>query len=109
MSMDTITATNQIPHVDPARREWVKFQLMLRGYSLTGLAAELGVTRNAVSNALGAPYPRMEHAIGQVLGIHPQYIWPERYDAAGKSNRRLGPVKRCVVRNTTPAMSQTQA
>ncbi|MDZ7749366.1 MAG: helix-turn-helix domain-containing protein [Halofilum sp. (in: g-proteobacteria)] len=74
---------------DPVQRnEWIKFQLRLRGSSMSQLARRLGVTRQAVRNALAAPYPRMERAIAAEIGLEPEHIWPERY--AGRAARARG-------------------
>ena len=73
-----------------ARREWIKFQLRVRGSSLSALARELGVSRHAPRLALVKPYPRMERAIADKLGLKPQELWPERYDENGRPNRTIG-------------------
>jgi Ner family transcriptional regulator len=76
---------------DPkARRAWIIYRLRLKGYTLGSLARELGVARGVPGNALRGPYPRMERAIATALGLQPQQIWPERYDASGQPNRRMG-------------------
>lgn len=61
------------------RNEWIKFQLRIRGSSLSQLARDLGVTRQAVRNALSSRYPRMERVIAAEIGLDPEIIWPERY------------------------------
>lgn len=61
------------------RREWIKFQLRLRGTTLSALARELGVSRQALGQTLVTSYPRMERAIAARLGMEPWDIWPERY------------------------------
>lgn len=61
------------------RNEWIKFQLRIRGSSLSQLARDLGVTRQAVRNALSSRYPRMERVIAAEIGLDPEMIWPERY------------------------------
>ncbi len=73
-----------------ARREWIKFQLRVRGSSLSAIARELEVSRHAPRLALVKPYPRMERAIANKLGLQPQELWPERYDEHGKPNRTIG-------------------
>ncbi len=68
---------------DPVQRnEWIKFQLRLRGSSFSKIARELGVTRQAVRNALASRYPRMERVIAHEIGLEPHTIWPERYSGA---------------------------
>lgn len=85
--MSTQTAPNEIPDDPVQRNEWIKFQLRMRGSSLSKLARRLGVTRQAVRNALAAPYPKMERVIADELGLPPQAIWPERYERRAESRR----------------------
>ena len=73
-----------------ARREWIKFQLRVRGSSLSALARELGVTRHAPRLALVKPYPKMERVIAEKLDMRPEQLWPERYDENGQPNRTKG-------------------
>lgn len=68
-----------IPLDSAQRNEWIKFQLRMRGTSMSAIARRLGVTRQAVRSALSAPYPRMEEAIARELDLEPETIWPERY------------------------------
>ena len=83
--------TNHLVPLDGfARKEWIKFQLRVRGSSLSALARELGVTRHAPRLALVKPYPKMERAIADKLGLKPMELWPERYDEQGLPNRTIG-------------------
>jgi Ner family transcriptional regulator len=83
-----------------ARREWIKYQLRVRGSSLSAIARELGVSRHAPRLALDKPYPRMERAIAAKLGVEPRSLWPERYDAQGRPNRTIGrPVRLPMARD----------
>lgn len=76
---------------DPAeRRAWIRYQLARRGLTLAALSRKQGLHRNVAQAALARPYPRMERVIARVIGMQPHEIWPERYDAAGKPNRRPG-------------------
>lgn len=84
----------EIPTTEPQRRAWIKYQLELRGYSLSSLARELGVSRHAPKLALDRPYPRMERAIAEKIELRPEQVWPERYDEHGKPNRPLGRPKK---------------
>jgi Ner family transcriptional regulator len=79
-----------IPTDTRQRREWIKYQLRLRGGSLAQVARDHGVSRDAPILALRRPYPRMEAAIASALGLLPEQIWPERYDEKGRPNRRVG-------------------
>lgn len=88
--------TTYIPHTEPLRREWIKFQLRGRGSSLAQISRELGISRAAPINTLKDPYPKIEAVIAAKIGVKPQAIWPERYGPDGKSNRsrgRTGPRK----------------
>lgn len=79
--MSTSPSSSDIPADPVQRNEWIKYQLRLRGSSLSKLARSLGVTRQAVRNALASPYPKMERAIAAELDLRPEDIWPERYAA----------------------------
>jgi Ner family transcriptional regulator len=60
-------------------REWIRFQLRIHGSSFTGLATELGVTRQAVTDVFRHRYPKMERAVAKKLGMAPEVLWPDRY------------------------------
>lgn len=77
----------EIPPPDE-RREWIKYQLRIRGSSLAEVARGCGITRCNASRALIKLYPRMEKAIANKIGIPPNVLWPERYDNKGKSLAR---------------------
>lgn len=77
--MTTVPDPETIPADPTQRNEWIKFQLRIRGSSLSQLARDLGVTRQAVRNALSSRYPRMERVIAAEIGLEPEIIWPERY------------------------------
>ena len=79
-----------VPMEPLLRREWIKYQLRLRGSSLSAVARDFGVSRHAPRLALVKPYPRMERAIAKKLGLEPQVLWPERYDEQGRPNRTVG-------------------
>ena len=79
-----------IPTEPAKRRAWIKYQLELAGYTLSSLARELGVSRHAPKLALDRPYPRMERAIAEKIGVAPHVIWTERYDENGLPNRTIG-------------------
>lgn len=96
-SIDTAT----IPTDPRQRREWIKFQLRVRGSSLSQLARELGVTRHTTILALAKPYPRIERAIAKRIGLLPQQVWPERYDEHGQSNRPKGRPSKDITKVTT--------
>lgn len=91
---------------DPAkRRAWVKFQVQLQGRSMAQVAADAGVNRSCLYSAFFKPYPRMERAIAESVGLTAQQLFPERYDADGLPARRMGRPRKSVTntpKNTTP-------
>ena len=89
-----------IPAHPLLRREWIKFQLRLRGTTLSAMARELGVSRQAMGQTLASSYPRLERAIAARLGMEPWDIWPERYakrQAKAAASKRLSS---CHVKRT---------
>ncbi len=77
-----------IPPKNPAeRRGWVIWQLRNRGWSLSRIALQEGVSVQAVSMALMVPSSHLQQVIAETLGLTPQQLFPEFFDAAG---RRLG-------------------
>lgn len=87
-----------IPQNATDRRHWIKYQLGMAGSGFAALARELGISRSVPYKALLHPYPRMERAIATKIGVSPEHIWPERYDADGKPNRPMGrPYPRCQI------------
>ena len=69
-----------IPLDEHGRREWIKYQLRLQGYTFGALAREHGLSRSAIRNALWGPSPRYEGIIAEKLDLIPEQIWPERYE-----------------------------
>lgn len=88
--MRTNLADRDIPDTVAARREWIKYQLGLRGLSLGKLARRDGVTPNTYIKALHKPYPKSERAIARAIGLKPQQLWPERFNAQGGRLRPRG-------------------
>ncbi len=76
-----------IPKEPAVRREWIKYQLRLKGYSLRQLSAEHGVYWTTAQQVLRVPMPKWEKIISDKIGLLPQDLWPERYDQDGKPNR----------------------
>ncbi len=80
---------NRAEGVEPQnRRAWVIYQLSLKGTSLAALARELGVRPTTIYQAFDRPYPRMEQAIAEAVGITPQELFPERYREDGSYFRK---------------------
>lgn len=71
--------TVNIPKKAPDRRAWIKYQLELKGWSLSALSKKHGYTRSAVQQALDRPYPKVEKIVASTLGMSVEQLWPERY------------------------------
>lgn len=86
---------------DPAkRRAWIIYKVNLQGRSLADVAREAGVTRQALYHSLRIPYPRMEKALADALGLTPAQLFPERYDADGIPNRQRGRRRKSATKAT---------
>ena len=96
-------AIESAPHMDSL---WIKYQLGRRGYTLTSLGLEHGVSRHAVGLALRRPYPKMEAIIAAALGMDPTELWPERYNRQGKPNRPIGRPKKPATSNLKKHISR---
>lgn len=70
------------------RRQWIKYQLNLRGLSLGDLSRRAGCTRQAAIGALARPYPRFQRAIADELGVSVHVLWPEWYAPDGERIRK---------------------
>jgi Ner family transcriptional regulator len=53
--------------------------LKKRGKSLAGISVARGYHPTAAGKALKRPWPTMERAIADELGLSPEEIWPSRY------------------------------
>lgn len=91
---------SDIPANPLLRREWIKFQLRLRGTTLSALARELGVSRQALGQTLIQSYPKMERAIATRLNMEPWDIWPERYARRQSKAARKRRPSSCLVKKT---------
>ncbi|HEY0155488.1 MAG TPA: helix-turn-helix domain-containing protein [Longimicrobium sp.] len=57
-------------------------------WTLRGLSLANNYSANAANIALRKPWPAVEEFIAHALGMHPQDLWPSRYDEAGQPLRR---------------------
>lgn len=89
-----------IPAHPLLRREWIKFQLRLRGTTLSAMARELGVSRQAMGQALVSSYPKMEQAIASRLNMEACDIWPERYASRQAKDTGSQRLLSCHVKKT---------
>jgi Ner family transcriptional regulator len=81
-----------VPKNTEKRREWIKYQLKIRGISIAKLAREHNVSRQALSTALVRSNPRWEFVISNALGVTPNAIWPERYEHTDNNKNIIIPV-----------------
>lgn len=82
--MSIVLTTINAPKNPAERRGWIVWQLRLRGTSLRRLAADHGVSQQAMSHALTASSSHLEAVIAEALGLMPEQLFPERFDAQGK-------------------------
>jgi Ner family transcriptional regulator len=83
--MSSRSQTRDIPKRPTERRQWILFQLKLRGSNLSALARELGCTHQAVIHAAaGRPSQEIEKAIADKIGVRHVDLFPEHYDEAGE-------------------------
>ena len=99
--MSAVMARPPIPQTEPERHAWIKWQLDLRGLSLSAVSRIDDLHRGAAQQALRRQYPRLEKTIANLLGHRPEEIWPERYDANGHPLRRPMGRPRKVVRHAS--------
>ena len=78
--------------------EDIKAAVRKRGHTLAGLAAKLGITRQAMCQTLTRPAAANEALIASVINVDPSVIWPSRYDVRGI---RRSPQPRRLYRSTT--------
>ncbi|CAK0740471.1 Ner family transcriptional regulator [Azospirillaceae bacterium] len=58
--------------------------MTLRGLSFTEIGRREGVSQQAVKSALWCPSQYLEEAIARAIGLTPQALFPERFDASGR-------------------------
>lgn len=74
---------DQLPDTAKSRLAWIRNQLKARGFSITEVARHLGVSRTAINNLMVVAYADVQAFIAECLGVKPQQLWPDRYDADG--------------------------
>ncbi|AKJ36907.1 Ner [Aeromonas hydrophila NJ-35] len=74
---------SEVPRDLTKKREWIKYQLKIRGLSLAKIGRKHNISRQVVSTALYRSSPRWEHEIASALDMQPIELWPERYDYLG--------------------------
>ncbi len=83
-------STSPRPKEPHLLREWVKYELKLRGITLTSLAKKHGVGREMPSRVFRERQSKWEKIIADAMLMMPEELWPERYAKAssGKSTRK---------------------
>lgn len=72
------------------RREWIKYQLRLRGLSLGEFSRRIGCSRQATALALKRAYPRVQRLIASEIGVPVHVLWPEWYGLNGERLQKVG-------------------
>lgn len=98
--MSHAISTSDVPKNPAVRREWVNFQLRLRGCSLRSLAFAEGVSPQAMGAVLMTPNSHLEPVIAAALGLEPRDLFPERFNAAGERIARIRPIQRTTRRHS---------
>lgn len=52
-----------------------------RGWSIASLAKHNKLHPSTLRSALDKPYPKAEQIIAKAIGVAPEVIWPERFEA----------------------------
>jgi Ner family transcriptional regulator len=78
-----------------------------RGWSLRQIALAHGYrTGTALGEVARRPWPKGEAILALYVGVdHPKEIWPSRYDAEGRPNRRTS---RAPMRGQKPSKATTR-
>jgi Ner family transcriptional regulator len=71
------------PNPEALRAADIKYRLAQRGLTCAELERRNDLYEGQCRNALYEPNEEGETAIAIALGINPQEIWPERFDATG--------------------------
>jgi len=106
LNMSNFWSSSDIPADASTRREWIKLMLHSKGWTLTQVAEDLQVSKQAVSLALRAPNQRIEQRIADILGIPVPRLFPERYSSS--TGRRTARVYRRK-RSASPAYRNGRA
>ncbi|CAK0761860.1 Ner family transcriptional regulator [Azospirillaceae bacterium] len=76
-----------VPDDPEIRPSWIKYQLEVRGWSLSEIARRIGVSQQAVSYALRRPSKAIEGTIATLLGVPESLLFSERYRDDGSRRR----------------------
>lgn len=77
--MSTSTRTLDIPSDPLKRRTWVLYQLKLRGRTISALARDERVTREAIYKTFILPNSHLEPVIAGAIGLTVRQLFSERF------------------------------
>jgi len=73
------------------RKDWhpadIKAALAKKGYTFARIAREYGYGERSPNTVLWKSWSPMEKIVAEIIGTHPKFIWPSRYDSKGNSLR----------------------
>jgi Ner family transcriptional regulator len=99
-----IEASRPRPPKNPAeRRAWLLYQLRIRGKSFRSLAAEAGVSPQAVTHAILNPSSYLEPLIAEAIGLTAPELFPERFDPTGRRLHQTREPQRSTRRSSEKA------
>jgi Ner family transcriptional regulator len=101
-TMREVTAKMRRIFKDPEkRRAWIHYQLKIQGDTYVSLGKRREIPSYCFQRCLAHPYPKIEKVLADEMGLTPQILFPERYDADGLPNRKMGRPrkKQCYQRN----------
>lgn len=66
--------------------EWwrVKAALAAKGLTLVSVALGAGLKRGSAHTVKTKHFPTMQAAVAKAIGVPADFIWPSRYDSAGR-------------------------
>lgn len=83
--MSKHNASQDIPKRPTERKQWILFQLKLKGSNFRALGRELGCTHQAVAwAAAGHASLEIERAIADKIGLAHVDLFPEHFDDQGE-------------------------
>jgi Ner family transcriptional regulator len=69
----------------PWTRAKIRYELDKRGWSnLREVDVAHDLPIGTTATVLTQPHARGEQVVAEILGVPPQTVWPDRYDASGK-------------------------
>ena len=82
-----------VPREPAERRAWIVYRLRYHFRSLSAFAAEVGITKSAVTGALDRPSSHVEELIATHLNIPVASLFPDRFRPDGTRRHIVRPPK----------------